>query len=475
MHFFKCLGNGKDKFLLKGRDIKNYNKIRAVEKRKYLCHAPFKSMSFYHTGDVMVCSFNKMFPIGKYPQENLEDIWFGIKAEQLREKIKKNDLSLGCIYCKNQIKNKNYYFAGALINDNLPEKTGMYPVALDFQMSNTCNFNCIMCTGEYSSGIRIEREKKQLYDNPYDENFYKQIIPFIPHLKESFFSGGETFLAEKFYKIWDLFIKINPNIKISAVTNGSIMNERVMAYLNKLSFNISLSLDSFTEETYKKIRINGDFNAVMKNFDIFHDYTLSKNNNFFVRICPMRQNWQELPDLFTFLNNKNIPFYCYTVFYPSCCTLWNLPSEKLNEIYNFLQKYKFSFKSDIHRMNKRCIMNLINQIKKWKEEAIKREQMNFYSLNIISLKNIFLEKVYSFMKEEMLYDSNEVKLKTEAMNILVTKLIEDSPTDETALRGMQYYASVPIDLWLPEITIRDYEKNYDRFLQISSYNENLYF
>lgn len=451
--------------------IKEFNEVRPIERRKLLCHAPFKSMTFFHTGAVLACWYNKLFPIGKYPEDSIDNIWFSQRANKLRDYILHNDLSYGCADCRKGLKSRNYFTVGNYRYDFLPEKDSEYPVSMDFQISNSCNLQCIMCNGEYSANVRTNREKKDLYKSPYDEKFFEQIIPFIPHLREASFSGGEPFFAEEFYKIWDLIISINPKIKISVTTNGNLMNPRVMKYLNTLPFNISLSLDAITEKTYSKIRINGSFKTVMKNIQLFSDYTMAKGTVFTIKTCPMRQNWHEIPELFNYLNDKNIPFQYSTVIYPPYCSLWNLPSKDLSEILNFFKQHSLSSNTPLQKQNATRYQDLIRQIEVWFKEAIQREETNFYQMNSSQLAELFIKKVQTYIDEELNYLKKESPLKIEKIIELVQKLIKDSPTDEIALLGMQYYASVRIERWLAELEIRNYEKNRDRFLQIGSFKD----
>jgi MoaA/NifB/PqqE/SkfB family radical SAM enzyme len=477
MNLWKSLFNNNKGIIynpIEKKIVNQFNEIRSIDKRKLLCHAPFKSMTFFHTGDVLACWYNKLFPLGKYPEDSVHDIWFSKRSDKLRDFIRHNDLSYGCADCRNALNAKQFNIVGAWRYDYLPDKKNEYPVSMDFQISNSCNYQCIMCNGEYSASVRTNRENQNQYKNPYDDNFFEQIIPFIPHLKEASFSGGEPFFANEFYKIWDLIISINPKINISLTTNGSIYNDKVLKYLNALSFNISLSLDAITESTYSKIRVNGDFNTVMKNMQIFLDYTVAKGTVFAVKICAMRQNWQELPELSTYLNKMNISFQYDTVIYPPYCSLWSLRVGRLNEILEFLKQHSLSANSFIQKQNAKRYLDLVNQIENWKDEAQKREEVNFYQLNTHQLAEMFIYNVKTYLDTKLNYLKSENPIQIEKIKELVTKLIKDSPTEEIAFLGMQYYASVPLERWLAELEIRDYEKNLDRFIQIGKGNIDVF-
>jgi len=456
---------------IEGKIIKEYNKIRGKEKRKYLCHAPFKSMTFFRTGDVLACWYNKLFPLGRYPEDSIHDIWFSNKAKKLRQYILHNDLSYGCSDCRKSMKARNFYNVGAWRYDFLPDHNSNYPVSLDFQISNACNLQCIMCNGEASAMYRAHCEKMEFYKNPYDDNFIKQLEPFIPHLKEASFSGGEPFFAGEFYKIWDLIIAINPKIRISVTTNGNILNDKVKKYLNALDFNITLSLDAISKETYEGIRVNGNFELMMKNLAYFKDYTHTRGTDFGVKICPMRQNWQELPELAKFLNEKNIFFLFNTVIYPQYCSICSLRSDKIKEILTFLKQFRLSTHTSLQKENAVRYKHLIEQIEGWYNDALQRDKINFYALNAQELAEIFINNVKNYLDNELNYLKAENPEPLEKYKELVSHLINESPDEVMAQLGMRFYASTPIDRMLAEIEIRNYEKNKDRFLQIGRFGK----
>jgi hypothetical protein len=106
-----------------------------------------------------------------------------------------------------------------------------------------------------------------------------------------------------YYKIWDLMYKINPNIDINITTNGSIFNNRIKEYLEKLpNMTLTVSLDSLNEKTYQFIRKNGNFKTVMNNIEEFKKLKKIKS----IAFCPMIQNIYELPDIIIYCINNGL-------------------------------------------------------------------------------------------------------------------------------------------------------------------------
>lgn len=80
-------------------------------------------------------------------------------------------------------------------------------------------------------------------------------------------------------------IELNTNIKLSITTNGNVLNDKVKYYLNKLSFHITLSLDTINPEIYKNIRIGGDLNIFLHNFDWFYEYAKTNQHILMLKLA----------------------------------------------------------------------------------------------------------------------------------------------------------------------------------------------
>ena len=143
---------------LEKRIIKEYNKIRNNSKCEVLCNAPFASMRFTISGNIQVCCYNHLLLLGKYPDDKLIDAWNGENSKLLKNSILNNDLRLGCGYCSEIIKSKNYKSVGANNYDYLKKSNNSWPTMLDFELGNNCNLECVMCNGENSALIRQNRE-----------------------------------------------------------------------------------------------------------------------------------------------------------------------------------------------------------------------------------------------------------------------------------------------------------------------------
>lgn len=357
--------------------IAEYNATRNISNRKYICYAPFKNIYFNIQGDAAPCWLTFKDP-DSYPDKSIHDIWFGEKFTELREKISNFDLSGKCSVCNHYIQGRNYVTPLAKAYDNdYPEK--MYPVMMELELANTCNLECVMCNGRLSSSIRKNREKKSPWPIPYDENFVRQLEEFIPHLEEARFNGGEPFLNEVCYRIWENILKVKPGMKVVIATNGTVLNDKVKEILGRGRFDINLSCDSLNKNTYERIRVNAVFEKTMENIDWFHDYCKRKGTTLCILTNPLRSNWQEMPDFISFCNERNLPIWFNTIHRPYDQAIWTLDSGSLKNIFDTLSRYEFATNplkpQTFH--NAKVFRNLVhNQINTWMNEALDRENQN---------------------------------------------------------------------------------------------------
>ena len=350
--------------------LSEYNSVRHQNQDNSLCYAPFKSLRFSQSGNVLACCFNRGFSLGKYPENTLHEIWFGSRNSELKTYIKNKDLSLGCGECSRRIENRLFNLSGAFQYDYLSElKSGKYPAMFDFEISNICNLECVMCTGENSSSIRAKRDNLPAYKQHYDSQFVEQLKEFVPHLKEARFSGGEPFLIPIYYDIWEMLIKENPEIKISVLSNATILNERVKNLLARGNFQVSVSFDSLNKETYEKIRRNANFDEAFSNLDFFYNYSLERNTTFIINVCPQQSNWKEIPSIVRYCNEKKILLILHIVVFPPSESLWALGSVKLKEIPAYLENEKIKENSQVGSRNLASFNQFINQIRQWTTEA----------------------------------------------------------------------------------------------------------
>jgi molybdenum cofactor biosynthesis enzyme MoaA len=339
-------------------------------------------------------------------QASLEEIWRGEAFESLRKKFKEGVIPDECSFCRGHLKNGN--FASILANkyDHHSAPNKGYPAIVEFELGNQCNLECVMCCGELSSSIRAHREKKDPVESIVDADFAKHFDFCLPHLRAAEFTGGDPFLIPAYDDIWSTLKRVNPKIDILITTNANTMTEKVEKLLAsnlRLSFNISI--DSLDQAVYEKIRVNADFENVMRNISRFAAYTQSAHTSLGFLVCPMQPNAFELQEFVPFAQKHSASVSYHVVFKPSHLALWTLRSDELNLLHRHLEKFTFKGSDFITRLNARNYQGLVDLIGVWAEKARIREEVSLQRDHEIATliqekESLFWNKLASVVEEE---------------------------------------------------------------------------
>ena len=467
--FYKTLNFSKQRSGpdLNAETINQYNASRERLNTSYICHAPFSNMYFNVHGDCAPCWLTFIDP-DSYKEKSIREIWFGEKYETLRSRLRNYDLTFRCTVCLKNLQGGNYTSVLAKAYDVNPVMK--YPTMMELEIANTCNLECVMCIGELSSAIRKNREKLPPLKSPYDDAFVDQLEEFIPHLKELRFNGGEPFLINSVFKIFERVEKLNPKLKIVIATNGTVVNYKVKEWLSKLNIHINFSLDSLTPHIYETIRKNAHFDRVMENFSFFHQYTKVNNRTMCLMVNPMRNNWQEMPDFVRFVNKNDINIWFNTIHRPVEWSIWALPVPDLKRIHETLTDAIFE-KNDrqgsLSSYNISIYDNLVNiQIRNWLREAIDREERESKK-SIVELEadaQTFFEKslidfIYTNFnegEEQKKYRAEKVIDKT---NAIVYRIKERN----NQIEFYKIVRDVPADVFYKQIETRSINDLVDEF------------
>lgn len=325
------------------RDIVDaYNAGRIVRSPTTLCYAPETSLNFFTDGYVSACCASRTFPVGSYPAKTIEEIWQGARVASLRRSLRDDNPPNACQGCRDHFESGN--FSNALARNFDPIPVFGHPVdasaprlqLIEFEISNSCNLECVMCNGWNSSAIRRNRDRLPALESPYDDAFVDQLGPFLPYLHEARFLGGEPFLVPIYYRIWNALIDVNPSISTVITTNGTIMNRKVRDVLDRLKPGIVVSCDSMDRATYEAIRVNARFDDVMANIETFRHASQEAGSHFGIAACPMPQNWRTIPGIVDFCNDRNVPLCFNTVLEPAANSIRALPREEIETIHGYL-------------------------------------------------------------------------------------------------------------------------------------------
>lgn len=402
-------GHGR-KFSVSPAKMKEFNKIRYHGPKKLACYNPFVNLYFNSRGQAVVCCRNQDTVLGTYPENSIREIWFGEIADKLREHLLNNDFSMGCSYCSHQFDTSRFYGLPSMHADYYSTTKKGYPKIIELELSNTCNLQCVMCSGIVSSSIRKCRENLPPLENHYDENFVEQLKEFLPHAKEIKFYGGEPFLIDTYYKIWDELVKIKSNAKLHVVTNGTILNDKVKNYLRKLKFTITVSFDAMNKELFESIRVGADFDKVKAHIEEYN--VLLGGKGLSLSVTPMKTNCREVPKIIDYCNSLNATVNMSFVENPADMALWTLCSKELKEIELFYKEYRFS---DYHGVNSdyniKAFNQFVKQINVYYENNKKREDEYFQNLRTEDeCRKILSDILNAALKQNIIFESDKKEL-----------------------------------------------------------------
>lgn len=348
-------------------NLMEYNIQRQLGYDPTVCHVPMRSLYFGFGGIVTACCFNRHYELGRFPENTIEEIINGEKRKLLQQHLDKTDFSLGCKFCKDMIYSGDYMSVGARFADIFPPQ-GAMPSEMVFELDNTCNLRCKMCNAKFSSAHDEGRRTVAPYDN---EDFINQLKPFVPHLVETKFLGGEPFLSDIYPKIWELIIELNPKCKIRVQSNGTILNDKLKDILKRGNFQIGLSIDTLNPERYATIRNGAEIEKTLVNLEFFNQISRKNGENMSISVCPMKGNRFDIPELVKFCNGNDIFIYFNDVSTEGY-TLGELSEQELDELATFYKGSASKANNSISRYNGKVFSNLIRKVEYLKECAVRK-------------------------------------------------------------------------------------------------------
>ena len=109
----------------------------------------------------------------------------------------------------------------------VPATGELWPANLEFNLANTCNLECLMCRGELSSAIRARRDRLPPLPRVYNDTFFADLRKYLQRARCLQFLGGEPFLIQEHFRVWEMLIEDGLKPEVQITTNGTQWNARV--------------------------------------------------------------------------------------------------------------------------------------------------------------------------------------------------------------------------------------------------------
>ena len=272
-----------------------------------------------------------------------------------------------------------------------------YPPCIQIEPTSICNFRCVMC-------YQIDKSfssKSNGFMGYMNFDIFKKVIDEVEGNLEAvtFASRGEPTLSKDLEKM--LKYCENKFLALKLNTNASLLNEKLIhSLLSSDLQTIVFSIDEKNKENYEEIRVNGKFEKILKNLELFNKIrnTHYKKDKKIVRITgvkinkkqnleEMKNQWKDFADIIAFTNyspwessyeNKinDIITACSELFqrifvwwngkvnpcdydYKSILSKWNVKQKTIKEIwnsdyYNLIRKRHLEKQRSMIEPCKRC-------------------------------------------------------------------------------------------------------------------------
>lgn len=234
--------------------------------RKFVCDHPWTHFEVNNpNGDVTMCCDNDTV-LGNVNKNSIEEIWNGKAFQDIRARMRDEGAQVMCPHTCPVMQGGKAYArlnwqeelpSGSPVRQNADLADKEYDQGLEamkakprwlrFAYSYACNLDCYHCYQREDATQKIHLPDSFLADVRRHVDAAQIVFPF----------GGEPFL---FKPVLDFLEGMSENWagRLSFVTNGTLMSDRVFALLEgrDLAF-VAVSLDAATEENFDALRKRG--------------------------------------------------------------------------------------------------------------------------------------------------------------------------------------------------------------------------
>ncbi len=181
-----------------------------------------------------------------------------------------------------------------------------FPSQVMLDIAEVCNLGCIHCA--HPKFKESDHYAKSMLDPELNKKMVHEVADYGQGKTKyiRYTSNGEPLVHPKSYEMINYAVT-NSNTKVTLTTNGTLLNEKKMLKLLDSGIHmIDVSLDAFTDETYKIIRVGGDLNVTKKNVLRLYEF-ISKNNfktKLVVSFIEQKQNSHEIEDFRNYWKNE---------------------------------------------------------------------------------------------------------------------------------------------------------------------------
>lgn len=170
------------------------------------------------------------------------------------------------------------------------------PLSMEILLTNKCNLRCDICNFKnYHDGSLM------------DKNTIEQILKTNPQLITVEWSGGGEPLLHPYMEYF-IDLAYSLYIKQILITNGLLLNDKIIEKICKYNINLILSIDGHSKNIYEKLRKNGNYDKLVHNLQILSECRKKYRTNSFLRVyyIVVKDNYKYLLDMLDFIAKYKI-------------------------------------------------------------------------------------------------------------------------------------------------------------------------
>ncbi|OQA01979.1 MAG: hypothetical protein BWY70_00169 [Bacteroidetes bacterium ADurb.Bin408] len=238
--------------------------------------------------------------------------------------------------------------------------------------------------------------------------------------------------------------------------------------MEKGRFNLTVSIDSLHPGHYESIRKNAHFDKVMENIAYLRAYSERHQRVFSVKFIVIRQNMNDVPELFDYFNGLGVQLFPKLVDLPYKYSLLSLPSDALMGLIEKYRQQNFSSDTVLKEFNVSRFKNMTQTLTDWYSKVVEREKdKKLQNASASDLKQGIYRKTEAFLKTQKTFGDNEKADLLAALNMVFEKT-EKKISDTGALYRIYFaYHALDARLICAELMRNPAEKLVARFIEES--------
>lgn len=292
--------------------------IRPDEKlSRHSCIVPFQHIEIHSSGLISACCHTWLPTwVGNLLEDSAQEVIDNADRKLIQENMRNGVFD----HCNDQCPQLNSLLNSTAYSSNssetywdiipstmLDRKLATSPIYIGFSYDLSCNLQCPSCRNELIVWRTDDINDKNGQRIKLIHSKVKELVHLLLNNNKLVFltiTGSGDAFASPLY--WDYLVElannpIPPNLRIQIKTNGVMMTpekwDEIKPLWGSITF-VEVSVDAATEDTYKIVRKNGNFNKLKKNLEVFDEMVYNKSfsrlDGWQTNIIVQRDNFSEL-------------------------------------------------------------------------------------------------------------------------------------------------------------------------------------